>query len=146
MLTTGFPQQSVTAKWDDSIKRFKLVITQPVGRRSPAATPDSTPIVTPAVSRAASFSSINPREFFRGSDDLTGNDSVVGTPANSRPGSPDRENQPLPGATGLVRKPSYNVPGGVSLDGFKRALAGNANKSRRGSFADDRDIELTREE
>jgi len=136
----------VSVKWDDSIKRFKMVIEQPVGRRAPAATPDSTPLVTPAVSRAASFSSINPREFFRGSDDLTGNDSVVGTPANSRPGSPDREYS-TGGAEGLVRKPSYNaVPGGVSLDGFKRALAGNASKSRRSSFADERDSELAREE
>lgn len=74
------------------------------------------------------------------SDDLTGNDSVVGTPAGSRPGSP-----PLPAAgasgsgvdeatrgleqTSLGRKPSFKDQG-VTLESFKRALAGNAQKKR----------------
>lgn len=64
------------------------------------------------------------------SDELTGNDSVVGSPMpsapNSRPGSPgpqDRE-----GASDLSRRPS--VQGVTTLESFKKALAGNAQKKR----------------
>ena len=54
----------------------------------------------------------------KGSDELTGNDSVVGSPVPSRPGSPGAKED--------------NVPQdqGVTLDAFKKALAGNAQKKR----------------
>jgi hypothetical protein len=55
----------------------------------------------------------------KGSDELTGNDSVVGSPVPSRPGSPGgRDNQP------------GQQDQGVTLDAFKKALAGNAQKKK----------------
>jgi hypothetical protein len=54
----------------------------------------------------------------RGSDELTGNDSVVGSPVPSRPGSPGAREEGVP------------QDQGVTLDAFKKALAGNAQKKR----------------
>ena len=66
-------------------------------------------------------------KFGKGSDELTGNDSVVGSPAASRPGS--RPSSP-PGeredGADLNRRPSQQ---GVTLEAFKRAFAGNAKKN-----------------
>ncbi len=66
---------------------------------------------------------------------MNGNDSVFGTPQASRPGSPSNDLTLTSGGGagieqgGLARRPSWNqVPGGVSLEGFKRALGANANK------------------
>ncbi|KAJ9092686.1 Haloacid dehalogenase-like protein [Naganishia friedmannii] len=120
----------VTAKWNDETKTFRLVIEQPVGRRTPVATPDATPVITPAMSRASSFASQMSRsEYFKPSDDLTGADSVFGSPVGSRAGSPGPEEES--GTSSLSRKASYKgVPGGVSLDQFKRALAGSTDKRR----------------
>ncbi|KAK4683842.1 hypothetical protein P7C73_g6374, partial [Tremellales sp. Uapishka_1] len=120
----------VKASWDATTNTFKLIIEQPVGRVEPRATPDTTPLVTPAVSRTGSFSGGNEREkmraaFGKPSDELTGNDSVVGSPVPSRPGSPGQD-EPVAFANG-ERRPSVQ---GLSLEGFKRALAGNANKQR----------------
>lgn len=121
----------VTAKWNNETKTFRLVIEQPVGRKTPVATPDATPVITPAMSRASSFASQMSRsEYFKPSDDLTGADSVFGSPLASRAGSPGPEDES--GSGNLSRKPSYKqtVPGGVSLDQFKRALAGSTDKRR----------------
>ncbi|KAJ9094318.1 Haloacid dehalogenase-like protein [Naganishia cerealis] len=119
----------VTAKWNDETKTFRLIIEQPVGRKTPVATPDATPVITPAMSRASSFASQMSRsEYFKPSDDLTGADSVFGSPAASRAGSPGPEEE---SGASLSRKVSYKgVPGGVSLDQFKRALAGSTDKRR----------------
>lgn len=131
----------VQAVWDASTNTFKLIIEQPVDRVDPRATPDVTPAVTPAGSRMNSFSGgAAPRmQAYKPSDDLTGNDSVVGTPAGSRPGSPpgdvDEATKQL-GATSLQRKPSLNDQS-VTLEAFKRAFAGNANKKRSELSMDD---------
>jgi glycerol 3-phosphatase-1 len=121
----------VTAKWNDETKTFRLIIEQPVGRRTPVATPDATPVITPAMSRASSFASQMSRsEYFKPSDDLTGADSVFGSPVASRAGSPGPEDE-SGNSSSLSRKVSYKgVPGGVSLDQFKRALAGSTDKRR----------------
>jgi HAD superfamily hydrolase (TIGR01509 family) len=128
----------VQAAWDADTQTFKLIIEQPVDRVDPRATPDVTPVVTPAGSRMNSFSGgAVPRMQafnngpYKGSDDLTGNDSVVGTPAGSRPGSPpavDDVTKQL-GNASLQRKPSLKDQG-VTLESFKKALAGNAAKKR----------------
>ena len=119
----------VTAKWDSDTKTFQLIIEQPVDRANPKATPDVTPVVTPAGSRMNSFSSVSggQRMVYKGSDDLTGNDSVVGSPVPSRPGS--RPASPPAGAGGseMEFRPSQQ---GVTLEAFKRAFAGNAQKER----------------
>lgn len=128
--------------WDAETNTFKLIIEQPVdrGHHNTKATPDVTPAITPAGSRMNSFSgdlrsglmkSLNKDNYTgKPSDELTGNDSVVGSPMpsapNSRPGSPgpqDRE-----GASDLSRRPS--VQGVTTLESFKKALAGNAQKKR----------------
>lgn len=115
----------VHASWDEESKTFRLVIEQPVDRREPRATPDVTPVVTPAGSRMNSFSGGVTNRLqalnMKGSDELTGNDSVVGSPVPSRPGSPGEKQQQLPD------KPQDQ---GVTLDAFKKALAGNAQKKR----------------
>ncbi|ORY23221.1 HAD-like domain-containing protein [Naematelia encephala] len=121
----------VTASWDPESKTFKLIIEQPVDRMTPRATPDVTPVVTPAVSRANSFSSGPGGRFaYRASDDLTGNDSVVGSPVPSRPSSPGEKGVPPPVPE---RRPSMTGGNmeGVTLEAFKKALAGNAAKSQR---------------
>ncbi|KAK1926762.1 putative phosphatase [Papiliotrema laurentii] len=120
----------VTASWDAETNTFKLIIEQPVDRAQPKATPDVTPVVTPAGSRMNSFSGGRSGDwkFPKGSDELTGNDSVVGSPAASRPGS--RPASP-PGdkeeGADIARRPSQQ---GVTLEAFKRAFAGNAKKNR----------------
>lgn len=113
----------VTASWCTETNTFRLIIEQPVGRTEPRATPDSTPLVTPAGSRAQSFSGDRQRiaGTIRPTGELTGNDSVVGTPASSTPGSPELKP--------ADRRPSQNGTS-VTLESFKRALAGNANKVR----------------
>jgi len=78
-----------------------------------------------------SFSGSQPSggwKFGKGSDELTGNDSVVGSPAASRPGS--RPASPPGDREGadISRRPSQQ---GVTLDAFKRAFAGNAKKQNR---------------
>jgi hypothetical protein len=65
----------------------------------------------------------------KGSDELTGNDSVVGSPVPSRPGSPGERQQQLPD------KPQDQ--GGFTLDSFKKALAGNAQKKKSEVSMDD---------
>ena len=139
---TPLPAPSVTAKWNGETNTFRIRIEQPVGRKTPAATPDATPVVTPAVSRAGSFSSISGRKAFvsKGSDELTGADSVFGSPAGSRAGSPEPVVEEKQGAD-LGRKSSVNqgVPGGVTLEGFKKALGANARKQRQG--ASDPDVQ-----
>ncbi|KAL7424750.1 DL-glycerol-3-phosphatase [Cryptotrichosporon argae] len=125
----------VHASWDEATKTFRLVIEQPVDRVEPRPTPDSTPVMTPAGSRVNSFSGVGAhgererfRQSYKASDDLTGNDSVVGSPVPSRPGSPSKERRPSGGA-GL---------GGVNLEAFKRALAGNnAKKQQQAELARD---------
>jgi hypothetical protein len=123
----------VTASWDADLQCFRLIIEQPVDRREPRATPDVTPVITPAGSRTQSFSLERPgpgiRGLYKGSDELTGNDSVVGSPAASRPGSPPPEAAAPKGAD-MERKPSAQ---GVTLEAFKRALAGNAAKAAKRS-------------
>ena len=116
----------VHASWDEETKTFRLIIEQPVDRREPRATPDVTPVVTPAGSRMNSFSggvtnrlqALNMANM-KGSDELTGNDTVVGSPVPSRPGSP-----------GEKHKRDEPPDQGVTLDAFKKALAGNAQKKR----------------
>lgn len=96
------------------------------------------------MSRASSFGSVageRDRAWFKAqsSDELTGADSVVGSPAgstaHSRAGSPSPEDQQQEG--GLARKSSVrqssgsSQTGGISLDAFKRALAGNAQRTQR---------------
>lgn len=129
----------VTASWDNESKTFNLIIEQPVDRYSTRATPDVTPVITPAGSRQNSFSGVGARVssgFYKGSDELTGNDSVVGSPAESRAGSPTKEidddQNERRAEADLQRRASQS---GFSLDHFKRALAGNAAKrqSRRNS-------------
>lgn len=126
------PDLSVTAKWNGETNTFRIRIEQPQGRKTPAATPDATPVVTPAVSRANSFSSVSGRSKFvsKGSDELTGADSVFGSPAESRAGSPEPAEEK---GADLGRKSSVHqqVPGGVTLEGFKKALGANARKQRR---------------
>jgi glycerol 3-phosphatase-1 len=61
---------------------------------------------------------LNMKDNMKGSDDLTGNDSVVGSPVPSRPGSPGAREEGAP------------QDQGVTLDAFKKALAGNAQKKR----------------
>jgi glycerol 3-phosphatase-1 len=138
---------SVTAKWQPESNTFRIRIEQPVGRQTPAATPDVTPAQTPAMSRSNSVSSASGRSRFisKGSDELTGADSVFGSPANSRPGSPDQADQE---GSGLQRKsstrqaPANQVPGGVTLEGFKKALGANARKQRKSDDADAQDDEI----
>jgi hypothetical protein len=117
----------VSAKWDPETKTFALIIEQPVDRVDSRPTPDVTPVVTPAGSRMNSFSggvSGGVRSVFpKASDELTGNDSVVGSPVPSRPGSPGNEKRVEDGV------PQQNT--GVTLESFKKALAGNAAKPRR---------------
>lgn len=115
----------VTASWDAETNTFKLIIEQPVDRVQPKATPDVTPVVTPAGSRVNSFAGGGRSGFFgKGSDELTGNDSVVGSPVPSRPGSPGAGEE---SGADISRRPSQQ---GVTLDAFKRAFAGNAKKNR----------------
>ncbi|WWD17851.1 hypothetical protein CI109_102295 [Kwoniella shandongensis] len=123
----------VAAQWDPATKTFNLIIEQPVDRYSPRATPDVTPVVTPAVSRSNSFSggAVRNPTSFKPSDELTGNDSVVGSPANSRPGSPGAEETDEEKRAELAfHRRASGSGGGPSLDAFKRALAGNAAKRR----------------
>lgn len=117
----------VHASWDEETKTFRLIIEQPVDRREPRATPDVTPVVTPAGSRMNSFSGGVANRLqalnMKGSDELTGNDSVVGSPVPSRPGSPgEKQQQELVDASQKDQ--------GVTLDAFKKALAGNNAKKR----------------
>ncbi|KAK8865958.1 hypothetical protein IAR55_001107 [Kwoniella newhampshirensis] len=123
----------VVAQWDPSTNTFNLIIEQPVDRYSTRPTPDVTPVVTPAVSRSNSFSGgvvRNPTSF-KPSDELTGNDSVVGSPANSRPSSPGGEQSDEEKRAELeFHRRASQSGGGPSLDAFKRALAGNAAKRR----------------
>lgn len=117
----------VHASWDEETKTFRLIIEQPVDRREPRATPDVTPVVTPAGSRMNSFSGgvtnrLQALNIQKASDELTGNDSVVGSPVPSRPGSPGEREQPA------SDKPQEQ--GGFTLDSFKKALAGNAQKKK----------------
>lgn len=112
----------VHASWDEETKTFRLIIEQPVDRHEPRATPDVTPVVTPAGSRMNSFSGGVANRLqalnMKGSDELTGNDSVVGSPVPSRPGSPgEKQQQELVDASQKDQ--------GVTLDAFKKALAGN---------------------
>jgi hypothetical protein len=58
--------------------------------------------------------------------ELTGNDSVVGSPASSRPSSPGIPTE----KTGAERRASSGAAAHVTLEAFKRALAGNAAKVR----------------
>lgn len=110
-----------------------MVIEQPVDRVDPRATPDVTPVVTPAGSRMGSFSGGDRvTRGWKGSDELTGNDSVVGSPVPSRPGSPGAEDKDLAevnsrATQGLPQQAAQ----GVTLESFKKALAGNAMKPRR---------------
>jgi len=137
----------VTASWNSETNSFQLIIEQPIDRQTPRATPDVTPVVTPAGSRANSFSGGRLGGMYRGSDELTGNDSVVGSPVPSRPGSPGPG--PTSGVDGevkdesegarseLERRPSIPGPQTFTLEGLKRALAGNAQKKSRGELSMD---------
>lgn len=123
----------VQAAWDASTQTFKLIIEQPIDRVSTKATPDVTPVVTPAGSRMNSFSGgfsgAMKNMFSKGSDELTGNDSVVGSPAQSRPGSPpNEESESSSSGANLNRRPS--TQGVTTLESFKKALAGNARKQK----------------
>lgn len=139
----------VTARWVPETNTFRVIIEQPKGRKTPAATPDATPVVTPAGSRAASFSSASGRQAFfsKGGDEISGADSVFGTPSGSRSGSPTRENAPGAGPIdsngSLARRPSWKqaqIPGGVTLDQFKKALgANNAKKEQQRAAAGEQD-------
>ncbi|KGB77443.1 phosphatase [Cryptococcus deuterogattii 99/473] len=129
----------VKASWDAATNTFNLIIEQPVDRYSPRPTPDVTPVITPAMSRSNSFSGVgqdrpsvrSSQPIMKGSDDLTGNDSVVGSPAASRPGSPGGEDSIEKRAEmEFHRRASQSGQGGVTLDAFRRALAGNAAKRR----------------
>lgn len=110
----------VKASWCPETQSFRLIIEQPVGRVDPRATPDSTPLVTPAASRAASFSGDRQhmQAGIKPTGELTGNDSVVGSPVPSRPGSPSMDK--------ADKKSQTNV----TLEAFKHALGHNANKVR----------------
>lgn len=117
----------VTAKWDAETQTFNLIIEQPVDRVDSRPTPDVTPVVTPAGSRMNSFSGGDRQaiknNFGKASDELTGNDSVVGSPVPSRPGSPGNEKR-----VDEEGVPQQNQ--GVTLDAFKRALGANAQKKK----------------
>ncbi|ODO07188.1 phosphatase [Cryptococcus wingfieldii CBS 7118] len=127
----------VKATWDTATNTFNLIIEQPVDRYAPRATPDVTPVITPAMSRANSFSGVgqdrpnfkNNQTISKASDELTGNDSVVGSPAASRPGSPDADGEKR-AELEFHRRASQSGSGGVTLDNFRKALAGNAAKRR----------------
>ncbi|WVQ85390.1 hypothetical protein IAT38_007555 [Cryptococcus sp. DSM 104549] len=122
----------VLAQWDVDTETFNLIIEQPVDRYTPRPTPDVTPVITPAVSRSNSFSGggvRNAQPIMKPSDELTGNDSVVGSPAGSRPGSPGPVDEKR-AEMEFHRRASQSGGGGVTLDAFRRALAGNAAKRR----------------
>lgn len=126
----------VTAKWDATLNAFRLIIEQPIDRVQPRATPDVTPAMTPsgsrAGSRANSFSGTRmggtAGTKWKGSDELTGNDSVIGTPAQSRPGSPGAGEKEK--SDGKEKNDAPVSQGGFTLDALKAALAGNAQKSK----------------
>lgn len=122
----------VSAKWDAETKTFALVIEQPIDRVEPRATPDVTPVVTPAGSRMGSFSGVDrATQGWKGSDELTGNDSVVGSPVPSRPGSPGAEDKDLDEVNSRANQGLPQQSSGVTLESFRKALAGNAMKPRR---------------
>ncbi|WVN85404.1 uncharacterized protein L203_100550 [Cryptococcus depauperatus CBS 7841] len=126
----------VQASWDSTTNTFNLIIEQPVDRYTPQPTPDVTPVITPAMSRQNSFSGVgqewlsvrNTQPTLKSSDQLTGNDSVVGSPAVSRPGSPTAEEKRV--EMEFHRRTSQSGQGGVTLDAFRKALAGNAARRR----------------
>ncbi|KAK6905749.1 phosphatase [Kwoniella mangroviensis CBS 10435] len=136
----------VTAQWDPNTNTFNLIIEQPVDRMSTRPTPDVTPVITPAGSRQNSFSGVGKSGYFgsqlasnpnfKASDELTGNDSVVGSPEASRPGSPSggptTEDEEKRVEMEFHRRASQSG-NTLSLDAFKRALAGNAAKRRANS-------------
>ncbi|WWC86286.1 uncharacterized protein L201_001159 [Kwoniella dendrophila CBS 6074] len=138
----------VTAQWDPNTNTFNLIIEQPVDRVSTRPTPDVTPVITPAGSRSNSFSGVGKsgsyfpgqnqqNQNWKSSDELTGNDSVVGSPINSRPGSPgaidiNEEAEEKRAEMEFHRRASQSG-NTLSLDAFKRALAGNAAKRRANS-------------
>lgn len=71
--------------------------------------------------------------FFKSSDELTGNDSVVGSPIPSRAGSPQPGETPEAGSgnnSASVSRRGSVQGGGISLDAFKRAMGSNARKNR----------------
>jgi glycerol 3-phosphatase-1 len=80
---------------------------------------------------------------YKGSDELTGNDSVVGSPVPSRPGSPGAQQdyveaeEKVHTKTELERRPSIPGPQTFTLEGLKKALAGNAQKKPRGESSMD---------
>jgi len=124
----------VQAKWDAESKTFVLIIEQPIDRVDPRATPDVTPVVTPAGSRMNSFTGDRQQAMrggWKGSDELTGNDSVVGSPVPSRPGSPGAEDKDLAEVNNRATQGLPQQSQGVTLESFKKALAGNAMKQRR---------------
>ncbi|WRT64183.1 uncharacterized protein IL334_001112 [Kwoniella shivajii] len=131
----------VTAQWDPTTQTFNLIIEQPVDRFSTRPTPDVTPVITPAGSRQNSFSGVGARSGFFGqqssntnfksSDELTGNDSVVGSPEASRPGSPTPEDEKR--IEMEFHRRASQSGNTLSLDAFKKALAGNAAKRRANS-------------
>lgn len=111
-----------------------MVIEQPIDRVDPRATPDATPVMTPAGSRMNSFSGGDraaATSGWKGSDELTGNDSVVGSPVPSRPGSPGAEDRDLAEVNNRATQGLPQQSQGVTLDAFKKAFAGNAMKPRR---------------
>ncbi|WVF70492.1 hypothetical protein IAT40_005282 [Kwoniella sp. CBS 6097] len=126
----------VTAQWDASTNTFNLIIEQPVDRVSTRPTPDVTPVMTPAGSRQNSFSGLArsgllKSQGWKASDELTGNDSVVGSPEASRPGSPTAEDEKR--IEMEFHRRASQSGNTLSLDAFKRALAGNAAKRRANS-------------